>query len=71
MRRKFYEILFELRFDRDLSQKEIAEYLGITRSSYGMYENGVREPNISTLIKIADYFNVSLDYLLGRTDDQY
>lgn len=42
--------------------------IGISRSTIGMYETGAREPDFETLEKIADFFNVDIDYLLGRTD---
>ena len=51
------------------TQKEIAEYLGISERGYQNYELGTREPNLEILIKLADYFDVSTDYLLGRSDD--
>lgn len=63
----FGEHLQELREDREISRKELSAYLNISVSALGMYEQGRREPNIETLIRIADYFNVSLDFLLGRT----
>lgn len=46
----------------------MAEKLGITQPSYIRYENGTSEPKLETLVKIADIFDVSVDYLLGRTD---
>lgn len=57
-----------LREDSDLTQEELAKALSISRTALTNYETGLREPSYSTLIDIADYFNVSLDYLLGRTD---
>ena len=48
-----------------MSQKELAEILGISRSAVASYENGARYPDYSTLVKIASYFQVSVDYLLG------
>lgn len=62
----FGERLQEIREDRDVSRKELSAFLNISVSALGMYEQGRREPNIETLVKIADYFNVSLDFLLGR-----
>lgn len=51
------------------TQKEMAEIFGISRQAYANYEIGNREPDFETLNKIANYFNVSTDYLLGRTDE--
>ncbi len=65
----FAECLQELREDRNISRKELAAYLNISFSTLGMYEQGRREPNIDMLIKLADYFNVSLDFLVGRSAD--
>lgn len=65
----FAECLQELREDRDISRKDLAAYLNISVSTLGMYEQGRREPNIDMLIKLADYFNVSLDFLVGRDAD--
>jgi transcriptional regulator with XRE-family HTH domain len=61
--------LKELRSQKKKTQKEIAAFLGITRQGYGNYENGVTEPDTETIQKLADFFGVSTDYLLGRTDD--
>ena len=61
--------LKELRLQHDLSQKDIANYLGITVAAYSFYERGNREPNVSILKKLAEYFNVSLDYLMGMEDE--
>ncbi len=63
----FAECLQELREDRNISRKELAAFLNISVSTLGMYEQGRREPNIDMLIKLADYFNVSLDFLVGRS----
>ena len=49
-------------------QKDLAKYLNITTSAYGYYEQGKRNPDIEILRKLADYFDVSTDYLLGRTN---
>lgn len=64
----FKDRLKGLREDRDLTQDQIADILNITRSAVANYENGIREPDIHLLVKIADYFNISLDYLLCRTN---
>ncbi|MBQ8417031.1 MAG: helix-turn-helix transcriptional regulator [Phascolarctobacterium sp.] len=63
----FAECLQELREDRNVSRKELAAFLNVSVSTLGMYEQGRREPNIDMLIKLADYFNVSLDFLVGRS----
>ncbi len=64
----FQNIFKRLRSSSGLTQVEMAEKLGISRSTIGMYETGAREPDFETLEKIADFFNVDTDYLLGRTD---
>lgn len=64
----FNNILKSLRTSRDLTQDELAKILKISRSTIGMYEKGAREPDFETLELIADYFNVDIDYLLGRTN---
>lgn len=51
-----------------MSQQEMADFLGITRQGYGKYENGGSQPSFEMLEVIADYFDVTTDYLLGRSD---
>lgn len=63
-----YERMRDMREDNDLTQKKIAEYLMCDQSLYSKYERGEREIPLSLLIKLADYYDVSLDYLMGRTD---
>ena len=58
--------LKELRNNKGLSQAAIAERFGITQQAYANYERGTRQPDYDTLKKLADYFNVTTDYLLGR-----
>lgn len=58
-----------LKINKKLLQKEIAKAVGISVRTYQRYETGERTPDTDTLIKLADYFDVSTDYLLGRTDD--
>ncbi len=60
--------LKELREERRIYQREFAATLGMSFRGYQNYETGQSEPKLATLIAIADYFNVSTDYLLGRTD---
>ena len=62
------ERIKELRENINVSQSKLANDLLIGQSTMSEYENGVKQPPISVLIKIADYFNVSLDYLAGRTN---
>lgn len=57
-----------LRREKNLNKKDIATYLKIDQSTYGKYELGKREPDYDTLIVLANFFDVSVDYLLGRTD---
>ena len=61
--------LRELRTQKGLTQAELSKTLQVSASSIGMYEQGRREPDNETLGKIANYFNVTTDYLLGRTDE--
>ncbi|MDR4943067.1 helix-turn-helix transcriptional regulator [Bacillus wiedmannii] len=60
--------LLTLRKERKLRQEDMAKQLGIARTTYAMYEQGNREPDYDTLIKLATFFEVSIDYLLGTTE---
>lgn len=60
--------LREIRIERGISQEEIAKAIGVSRSTYTNYELGNREPSLTILVKICDFFDVSADYLLGRID---
>lgn len=62
----FYQRIRDLREDADKTQSEIAEYLETTAQYYGKYEKGERELPFSRAIQLADYYDVSLDYLAGR-----
>ncbi|HHV30479.1 helix-turn-helix domain-containing protein [Acetivibrio mesophilus] len=64
----FAAMLKQLREEKRLSQKDIADYLGITRQAVASYELAKREPDYEVLKKLADYFDVSIDYLLGRAN---
>ena len=57
-----------MRDGRNLSQKEVAAEFGVVVRAYQRYEYGEREPQLSTLIRMADFYGVSIDYLAGRTD---
>ena len=65
----YFQRLEDLRVDNDKTQIEIAEYLNLNRNVYWRYEKGEREIPVWAVIKLADYYRVSTDYLLGLTDD--
>jgi len=62
----YYPRLRDLREDRDIPQKKIAEMLQTTQQQYSKYENGVQEIPVHHLITLANFYRVSLDYLVGR-----
>ena len=64
------ERLRMLRKEKKVQQKEIAEYLGISIRGYQFYESEHNEPNIKALIALADFYGVTIDYLVGRTDER-
>lgn len=64
---KFYTRLKKLRIDSGYTQEQLAKKLGITKSRLGMYEIGQRNPDFETLEIIADFFNVDMNYLLGKS----
>lgn len=64
----FFKRLYDLRIDNDLTQKQVADYLLCNRQVYARYERGLREIPVSMLIKLADLYETSVDYILGRTD---
>ena len=63
----FPEILKELREKKGFTQKQLAEALYLSKTTISQYENGTHTPSIESFIKLADIFDVSIDYLLGRT----
>ena len=65
-----YQRIRNLREDRDLSQKQIAEILGMSQTGYSKYETGENDIPTHILIKLADFYGTSIDYLLGRSDDK-
>ena len=65
----FFKRVYELRIDNDLTQKQVADYLLCNRQVYARYERGLREIPVSMLIKLADLYKTSVDYILGRTDE--
>lgn len=66
---KYGERIALLREKKGLKQDELSTKLGISRASLSHYETNRREPDYDTINRIADFFNVSIDYLVGRTDD--
>ncbi len=64
-----FQNLRGIREDRDLRQKELADYLNVSQNTYSQYETGVISLTAETLIKLADYYKVSIDYLLDRTNN--
>lgn len=65
----YYRRLKDLREDSDKTQKEIAAILGIDQRVYSTYETGKREIPVHLLIELANYYKISIDYLLGRTNN--
>lgn len=65
-----YENIRNLRIDNGYTQKQIAAYLGISQNTYSQYEVGVLNYSVDTLEKLADFYGVSVDYLLGRTGEK-
>ena len=60
----------DLREDADLTQKQIADFLHIKQNTYSQYENGHRQIPIEVLIKLARFYNTSIDYLVGETNNK-
>jgi transcriptional regulator with XRE-family HTH domain len=67
---KFGSRLKELREEANLSLEQLAERFGTSRQVFWRYENNQREPEYEILVRIADYFGVSIDYLLGRANER-
>ena len=65
-----FQRIQDLRIDSDLSQKKIGEILHISQRSYSPYETGSRNIPIEMLIRLADYYDTTIDYLVGRTDNK-
>ena len=71
MTREFSETMSELRKKRGASQRTAAADLGISQALLSHYENGAREPGLSFVCRACDYYGVTADYLLGRTDETH
>lgn len=67
---KLSERLKELRKEKGVRQEQVAVALDISMSSYCNYEQGKREPTASVIVRMADYYEVTADYLLGRSDER-
>ena len=65
----YFSRLEDLRVDHDKTQIEIAEYLNLNREVYRRYEKGIREIPVWALLKLAELYRTSTEYILGRTDD--
>lgn len=65
-----YKRIRELREDHDLTQREVAEMLGMSQTGYSKYETGTNDIPTAVLIKLADFYKTSVDYLLGRTNER-
>ena len=68
MERSFHETLAELRRARGVSQRQVAAELGISQALLSHYENGAREPGLRFVCRVCDYYGVTADYLLGRSE---
>ena len=65
----FFQRIYDLRTDHDMTQQQVADYLVCNRQVYARYEQGKREIPVSMLIKLAKLYNTSTDYILGLADD--
>jgi len=65
-----YRRLRDLREDADRKQKELAELLNVSQTTYSRYESGALDIPSAALIRLADYYNVTVDYILGRSDQK-
>lgn len=64
-----FKNLRAIREDKDIKQKDVANYLNVSQNTYSQYETGVISLTAEVLIKLADYYGVSIDYLLDRTNE--
>ena len=65
-----YKRIRDLREDRDLTQTQVAQFLGMSQTGYSKYETGENDIPTAVLLKLADFYQTSTDYLLGRTDEK-
>ena len=60
--------LRKLRRERDIKQSDLSDYMSVSQGTLSLWENGKKEPDLASLAKLADYFQVSIDFLLGKCD---
>jgi len=65
-----YRRIRDLREDHDLTQKQVAQFLGMSQTGYSKYETGENDIPTAVLLKLADFYHTSTDYLLGRTEEK-
>ncbi len=65
-----YKRIRDLREDKDITQKQLASILGMSQTGYSKYETGENDIPTEILIKLADFYKTSVDYILGRTDNK-
>ena len=69
MNHKFNEKIKDIRIAKNILQKDISEFLQVSLRQYQRWEKGEQDPSLSNAVALADYFDVSIDYLVGRSDD--
>lgn len=69
MKNKFKDNLKSLREDKGIGQVELAKKIGVSKGTISFWENGLREPTMSSLISLSQFFDVSIDYLVGLKDE--
>lgn len=65
-----FERIRNIREDRDIRQRQVAEFLNVSQNTYSQYENGVISLSAETAVKLAEFYGTSVDYLLGLTDEK-
>ncbi len=68
MENKFKHNLKQLRLEKGIGQVSLAKQLGVSKGIISLWENGLREPNMSSLIALSNFFDVSIDFLVGKTE---
>ncbi len=68
MENKFKNNLKQLRLEKGIGQVSLAKQIGVSKGIISLWENGLREPNMSSLIALANFFDVSIDFLVGKTE---